>query len=138
MAKTRSSCNSSNVPEETLVNEVEKTQEMIDACQELGGNLEIRVLYGCSPNKRLGDSQRIPWPPENYRDRELTDAEKEYLANELRRLMEEAEKEATRNCPQGTETGFAVQGFCKDSAGVPIARPGVPGEVNPPFVPIKK
>lgn len=142
MAKQKDPCNSNNVPDETLVDQVEQIDNMLYECVSKGGSLEIRVVYGCgdgdsSKDKRLGDSNRIKWPPEGYRDRVLSDAEKAYLALELRKLMEAAEKESTRGCPGGTDPAFVVQGFCKGSDGRPIARPGVPNESLPPFVPTK-
>lgn len=139
MAKEKSPCNSDVVPDSVIVEQVEKLKTMVDACAYHGGSLEIRMLYGCgNPDKKLGDSNRIKWPPEGYRDRELTEAEKIYLADILRQLMEAAELEATKNCPKGSESAFVVQGFCKAPDGTVIKRPGHPGEVLPPFVVSKK
>ena len=149
MAKQNDPCNSNNVPDETLVDQVEQIDNMIYWCGSRGGSLEIRVVYGCGedPGKnRRGDSNRIKWPPAGSEIQPIgglpvggwrSDADKAYLAEQLRKQMEAAEKDATRGCPGGTDTSFAVQGFCKGSDGRPITRPGVPNESLPPFVPTK-
>lgn len=135
--KANDPCNSNNVPDETLINEVDQIQSiMLEECKKAGGSLEVRVLYGCTNDKRLGDSKRISWPPEGYRDRELTEADKLYLAQKLKELMEEAEKESIgRRCPSGSDTVFRVQGLCRGKNGEPIKRPGHTYENLPPFTP---
>lgn len=139
MAKEKDPCNSNNVPDQTVVEQVTQIETMQQECESKGGSLEVRVLYGCSNDQRLGDSARIKWPPAPYDnlDRPLTEEEKVYLADRLRELMEQAEQEAIRKCPKGTDTGFRVQGFCKAADGTPIRRPDAPSEYNPPFTPAK-
>lgn len=149
MAKQKDPCNSANVPDETLEDRVGQIDTMFYECATKGGSLEIRVVYGCGqdPGKnRRGESNRIKWPPEGAEIQPIgglpvgefrSDEDKAYLAEQVRKLMEAAEKEAIRGCPGGTDTAFVIQGFCKGKDGRPITRPGHPNESLPPFSPTK-
>jgi len=144
MAKEKNPCNSQNVSDETVAEQVAQLENMLTQCKDKGGSsLRVRVVYGCTNDKQLGNSAPIPWPPAPYDDldRPLTEEEQLYLATKIRELMEDAEKSAAMRCPKGSDTIFRVQGFCKNSKGDRLERKTPDGRVieeyTTPFSPTK-
>lgn len=144
-------CNSKNVPDNVLTDQISRLDQLHEDCKEAGGTLTTRVIYGCgndnfseykgsspatkytspsdyldpnSPGPDLGQGQA----DEAYRE-EITRRVKAQQQEALRIALEQAEKAAKTNCREGAAPAFAVQAFCKNGNN---AAP--PNTVLPPFI----